>query len=320
MTLVVDNIGELVTNDPSLGDGPLGVARDASVVIDDGRVVAVGPAGAVADTALDVRGRCVLPGFVDSHTHLVFAGDRSEEFTSRMSGTPYDGGGIRSRPTPRGRPARPRCAMAPRAAARGPSSRHDDGRDQDRVRPVGRLRGRVGRDRLRAHHRVDLPRRAPRAREFEGRADDYVELVCGEMLDAVRPHVAWVDAFCETGAFDADQCRAVLDAGRAAGLGLRLHANQLGYGPGVQLGVELGCASVDHCTYLTDDDLAALAGARPSRRSCRRPTSRPASRIPTRAGRSTPASRWRSPRTAIPARATRPRCRSASRSRCATCT
>ena len=97
--------------------------------------------------------------------------------------------------------------------------------------------------------------------EYRGRADEYVELVCGPMLDAVRDHVRWIDVFCETGAFDADQSRAVLEAGRSAGLGLRLHANQLGHGPGVQLGVEMGCASVDHCTYLSDDDIEALASS-----------------------------------------------------------
>jgi imidazolonepropionase len=96
--------------------------------------------------------------------------------------------------------------------------------------------------------------------EFAGRVDDYVALVCGGMLTECAPHSRWIDAFCERGAFDADQCRAVLLAGREAGLGLRLHANQLGFGPGVQLAVELGCASADHCTYLSDDDIAALAG------------------------------------------------------------
>ncbi len=97
--------------------------------------------------------------------------------------------------------------------------------------------------------------------EFEGRADDYIHLVCNEMLAAAEPHARWIDAFCETGAFDVDQCRAVLEAGAAAGLGGRLHGNQLGPGPGVQLAVECGCASVDHCTYLTDDDIEALAAS-----------------------------------------------------------
>jgi imidazolonepropionase len=95
--------------------------------------------------------------------------------------------------------------------------------------------------------------------EYEGRADDYVELVCGPMLEACAPHARWIDVFCEEGAFNADQSRAVLEAGRAAGLGLRVHANQLGQGPGVQLAVEMGAASADHCTYLSDDDIEALA-------------------------------------------------------------
>ncbi len=97
--------------------------------------------------------------------------------------------------------------------------------------------------------------------EYEGRTDDYVELVCTSMLDAAAGNCRWIDAFCETGAFDPEQSRAVLEAGRRAGLGLRLHANQLGPGPGVQLGVEMGCASVDHCTHLTDADIDALAGS-----------------------------------------------------------
>jgi len=97
--------------------------------------------------------------------------------------------------------------------------------------------------------------------EYLGRTDEYVDLVCGPMLEAVRTNVRWIDAFCESGAFDADQSRAVLEAGRAAGLGLRLHANQLDYGPGVRLGVEMGCASVDHCTYLSDEDIEALAAS-----------------------------------------------------------
>jgi imidazolonepropionase len=95
--------------------------------------------------------------------------------------------------------------------------------------------------------------------EYEGRADDYVELVCTDMLASCLPHVRWIDVFCEQGAFDADQSRAVLNAGGDAGLGLRVHANQLGPGPGVRLAVSMGAASADHCTYLTDADIEALA-------------------------------------------------------------
>jgi imidazolonepropionase len=91
--------------------------------------------------------------------------------------------------------------------------------------------------------------------------DEYLDLVCGPMLDAVADDVRWIDVFCEEGAFDEDESRAVLRAGREAGLGLRVHGNQLGFGPGVRLAVEMGAASVDHCTYLSDSDVDALAAS-----------------------------------------------------------
>jgi len=260
--LVVDRIGLLVTNDPGLGVGFLGLVRDASVVVADGQVVSVGPAGQVADERIDVDGACVLPGFVDSHTHLVFTGDRAEEFTSRMAGRPYDGGGIRVT-TDATRAASDddlRALTASRMAelrAAGTTTvevKSGYGLNVDDEARTLRLATEVTDETtfLGAHL---LPA------EYEGRVDDYIDLVCGPMLEACAPHSRWIDAFCETGAFDVDQCRAVLDAGRAAGLGLRLHGNQLGHGPGVQLAVESGCASVDHCTYLSDSDVEALAGS-----------------------------------------------------------
>ncbi len=262
MTLVIDNISELVTNDPALGDGPLGVVTNASVVIDGDTVVAVGPAGAVADERLDAGGRCVLPGFVDSHTHLVFAGDRAEEFTRRMAGEPYDGGGIRVTTDATRNAGRAvlrdslqqRLVEVHRAGTTTVEVKTGYGLSVDSEAELASLAAEATTEAtfLGAHL---LPS------EYQGRADEYVELVCGPMLDAVRSDVRWIDVFCETGAFDADQSRAVLTAGRAAGLGLRLHANQLGHGPGVQLGVEMGCASVDHCTYLSDDDIEALAAS-----------------------------------------------------------
>ena len=262
MTLVIDNISELITNDPALGKGPLGVTDNASVVVDGDTVVSVGPAGATADVRFDVGGRCVLPGFVDSHTHLVFAGDRAEEFSRRMAGEPYDGGGIRV------------TTDATRTAGRAALEASLDGRLAE-VHRAGtttvEIKTGYG---LSVDSEAELASLAAEATpettflgahlvpsEYQGRSDDYVELVCGPMLDAVRGHVRWIDVFCETGAFDADQSRAVLTAGRDAGLGLRLHANQLGHGPGVQLGVEMGCASVDHCTYLSDSDIEALASS-----------------------------------------------------------
>lgn len=260
--MVIDNIGSLVTNDPAIGHGPLGIVQDASVVIVDGRVEAVGRAGAVADARIDAEGACVLPGFVDSHTHLVFAGDRAEEFSARMAGEPYDGGGIRvttdatraASTDELDRLVRLRLAEAHRAGTTTIEIKSGYGLnvvDEERSLVVAR-RHTAETTFLGAHL---LPS------EFEGRPDDYIHLVCNEMLDRVVPHASWVDAFCERGAFDADQCRAVLHAGRAAGLGLRLHGNQLGHGPGVQLAVESGCASVDHCTYLSDDDIEALAAS-----------------------------------------------------------
>ncbi|HSF87223.1 MAG TPA: imidazolonepropionase [Acidimicrobiia bacterium] len=261
-TLVVDNIGLLVTNDEHAGDGALGIRQDAAIVIAGDRIEAVTAAGAVGDERLDVGGRCVIPGFVDSHTHLVFAGDRSAEFVARMAGTEYAAGGINV------------TTAATRAA--------DDAELRDGVRrrlgesyaagiTTTEIKSGYGlsvRDELRA---LQIAREVTPDTtflgahvvppEYAGRADDYVELVAGEMLEAVRPHARFVDAFCERGAFDADQARRVLEAGRAAGLIPKLHANQLGQGPGVRLAVELEAASADHCTYLSDDDVEALAGS-----------------------------------------------------------
>ena len=261
-TTVIDDIGLLITNDPALGDGPLGERRNASVVIDDDRVVSVGDAGQVADEHIDAEGACVLPGFVDSHTHLIFAGDRSEEFTARMAGQPYDGGGIRvtteaTRSTSTAeldRLVRLRLAEAHRAGTTTIEIKSGYGLNvADEARSLDIAGRHTTETTFLGAHLVPS--------EFVGREDDYVDLVCGEMLTASAPHAKWIDAFCETGAFDADQSRAVLQAGAAVGLTGRLHGNQLGHGPGVQLAVECGCASVDHCTYLSDDDIDALAGS-----------------------------------------------------------
>ncbi len=262
LTTVIDHIGLLVTNEPSLGEGPLGLVRGASVVLAGDRIISVGPAGQVADRCIDAGGRCVIPGFVDSHTHLVFAGDRSDEFAARMAGTPYEAGGILV------------SVEATRRAGDDELARLTGARREE-ARRAGittvEIKSGYGLD---ARHEVRCLLVAERFTtettflgahvvppEYEGRTDDYVHLVCSAMLDSAAPHARWIDAFCEVGAFDADQCRAVLAAGRAAGLGLRLHANQLGPGPGVQLAVEEGCASADHCTYLSDADVQALAGS-----------------------------------------------------------
>ena len=262
ITTVLDTIGLLVTNAPAAGDGPLGLVRNASVVFEGEHVVSVGAAGQSADVRIDADGSCVTPGFVDSHTHLVFAGDRSDEFAARMAGRPYAAGGIR----------------VSVAATREASDDHLRALT-DRRRAEARRAG-ITTVEIKSGYGLDVVHEARCLHvgrgftddttflgahvvppEFDGRTDDYVHHVCTDMLAAARPYARWIDAFCEVGAFDADQSRAVLAAGRDAGLGLRLHANQLGHGPGVQLAVEMGCASADHCTYLSDDDIAALAAS-----------------------------------------------------------
>jgi imidazolonepropionase len=262
-TLVVDDIGLLVTNDPSLGEGPLGIVRDAALVLDGDRVAAIERGGsAAADDHLDAGGRCVIPGFVDSHTHLVFAGDRSEEFAARMAGAPYAAGGIRVT-TDATRAAsdeellaltRARRDEARRAGITHLEIKSGYGLDVETEQRLCEVAAQFTDDvTFLGAHVVPA--------EYEGRADDYVELVCGEMLAACAPRARWIDVFCEEGAFDADQSAAVLHAGAIAGLGLRVHGNQLGHGPGVQLAVEMGAASVDHCTYLSDADIEALAAS-----------------------------------------------------------
>jgi imidazolonepropionase len=263
-TTALLNIGSLVTNDPTLGDGRLGLIPDAAVVIEDGRIAWVGPSSdaPAASAAIDLEGRALLPGFVDSHAHLLFAGDRAAEFAARMSGQPYSAGGIRSTV----------------AATR-------DATDEQLAENLHRLAAELRRSGVTTFETksgyglttVDESRALRIARdvtgdttylgahvvpaEFEGRPDDYVALVAGGMLEACAPHAKWIDVFCDRGAFDVDQARTILLAGMAAGLAPRLHANQLQHGGGVQLAVELDAASADHCTHLDDRDIEALAGS-----------------------------------------------------------
>ncbi len=263
-TTAVTHIGTLVTNDPSLGQGPLGLLHDAAVVIDAGQVVWVGEtiSAPATDNRVDAGGRSLIPGFVDSHSHLVFAGDRTAEFTARMAGRRYAAGGIRTTV------AATRAAsdtqldagvarLVAEAVRQGTTvietksgyglTAEDEARC---LRIAGRHTGEV--TYLGAH--VVPP-------EYEGDADGYTALVAGPMLDACAPHARWIDVFCERGAFDGDQTREILTAGAARGLTPRVHANQLGPGPGARIAVELGAASADHCTHLTDEDVEALAGS-----------------------------------------------------------
>ena len=265
-TTVITGIGELVTNDPARAQqgGLLGLLSDAAVVVEGSRIAWVGPAveAPAADVQVDAGGRAVIPGFVDSHSHLVFAGDRSAEFEARMTGEPYTAGGIRATV------ARTRAAsdeqltshvarLVTEMRAQGTTtveiksgyglSVHDEARSLAVARQFTDETTFLG-----AHV---VPE------EFRGdttRVEDYVDLVTGPMLAAAAPHARWIDVFCEEGAFDVDQARAILAAGTDSGLRGRLHANQLTYGEGVRLACELGLVAVDHCTNLSDLDVESL--------------------------------------------------------------
>jgi imidazolonepropionase len=259
-SVALTGIGRLVSYEPDREErGP------ASLVWEDGRVVWVGdgaPPEQAGDRWVDVGGRCVLPGFVDSHTHLVFAGDRLSEFTARLAGRPYAAGGIVTtvRATrdaaPEALATRTRALVA--EAARGGTTtlevKSGYGLSVEHERGLLEIARGVTTETTFLGAHVVPP-------EHVSDPDAYVALVCGPMLDACAPLAAWCDVYCERGAFDAEQSRAVLEAGARHGLGLRVHANQLGHGPGVRLGVELGAASVDHCTFLDGSDIVALAGA-----------------------------------------------------------
>jgi imidazolonepropionase len=268
---LVTGIAELVTNDETLdgadhADG-LGLLRDCAIAVEGGKVVWLGAAAKApaADNRIDLDGRAAIPGFVDSHSHLVFAGDRSAEFAARMTGIPYDGGGIAVsvNATRAASDDELRILVAHRVAemrAQGTTTveiKSGYGLTvEDEARAL-RIAGEFTDETtfLGAHV---VPA------EYAGYRDDYVALVTGPMLQACASYARWVDVFCEphsAHAFTEDEARAVLAAGRDAGLRLRVHGNQLGHGPGVRLAVEMGAASVDHCTFLSHADVDALEGA-----------------------------------------------------------
>jgi imidazolonepropionase len=261
--VLITHIGELVTNDPAWG-GPLGILTEAALVADGATVAWIGPAGAApaADRVIDVAGAAVVPGFVDSHAHLVFAGDRAGEFEARMAGSPYTGGGIATTvaatrtaddPALRANLAR-LVAEARRSGTTTLEIKSGYGLSvDDEARSLRLAREVTPETTFLGAHVVPA--------EYAGRADEYVALVAGPMLAAAAPHARWVDVFCDRGAFDADQARTVLRAGMAAGLLPRVHANQLVAGPGVTVAVEVGAASADHCTHLSAADIDALAGS-----------------------------------------------------------
>jgi imidazolonepropionase len=264
MSLAITNIGSLVTNDSNLGIGILGEKENASLVIEDGKIAWVGNSGSVpaADQVIDAQGMGVIPGFVDSHAHMVFAGDRSKEFEARMNGEKYSAGGIKSTvaKTRAATDAELEANFLPlqnemiRSGITTFESKSGYGLSvYDEARSLAIASKHTSETTFLGAHVVP--------EDYAGKADEYVSLVTGEMLEACAPHAKWIDVFCDVGAFDVDQSRAVLQAGIAKGLMPRIHANQLSQGGGVQLAVELDCASADHCTHLSAKDIEALAGS-----------------------------------------------------------
>lgn len=259
----ITRISNLITNDPSLGPGPLGTITDAALVIDGDRIAWTGPSSRApaTDSHHDAAGRAVIPGFVDSHSHLLFAGDRATEFAARMAGRPYSAGGIHATV------AATRRATDAALEANLAALLREMLRQGTTTAETKSGYGLTARDEARA---LRIARRHTEEVTYLGAhvvapgmtPDAYVDLVTGPMLDACAPHARWIDVFCERGAFDGDQARAVLAAGAARGLIPRVHAGQLAPGPGVRLAVELGAASADHCTHLTAADIDALAQAR----------------------------------------------------------
>jgi imidazolonepropionase len=255
---VITGIGELVTNDPDpagpAGPGGFAAIADAAIVISGDRVAWTGPASRApaADSMLDAGGRAVLPGFADSHAHLMFA--------ARMAGRPYRAGGILvTVEATRAAPDEALRANLRRLAAEmlGQGTTTFECKSGYGLTVPDEARGLA----LAAEITPEVTYLGAHVVPPEFAADPagYLDLVCGPMLAACAPHARWVDVFCEDGAFGADEAAAVLAAGQAAGLAARVHANQLGPGPGVQVAAQAGAASADHCTFLTDADVDALA-------------------------------------------------------------
>ena len=291
---LVTGISELVVNDlDTLGE--LGIITDAALLIDDGRIIWSGPS-AEADTAMssrlgesvgkglndddiangevtsandlsgletiDLGGKAVIPGFVDSHNHLIFAGDRSEEFAARMAGQKYSAGGIAT------------TVAATRAATESELEANlvhllEQAKRQgtttfeiksgygltvpDEIQALDIINRHTEESTLIAAHVVPP--------EFKDEPERYVDLVIDEIIPAATSKAKWIDVFCETGAFTEVQTRRIIEAGKAVGMKPRLHANQLTEGGALKLGAELGCVSVDHATFASDEDLAVLAEA-----------------------------------------------------------
>lgn len=256
------NIGQLVTNDVNLGDGLLGVIHNAAITVVDGKIAWVGSTTDVDSSyrQIDALSNCVIPGFVDSHSHIIFAGDRSSEFAARMAGIPYSAGGIKvtmqaTRAASNTQLEKNAVSLIKEMFEAGTTSleiKSGYGLDVQTEKRSVEVAAKLTEDVTYLGAHVVAP-------EFADQPEAYVDLVTGEMLQACAPYSKWIDVFCDRGAFTVAQTRRILQAGIDAGLKPRVHLNQLEQGDGIEMAIELDCASADHLTYLTDEDISALA-------------------------------------------------------------
>ena len=255
-TLLLTNISQLNTVDAEHT-----VITDAAVLIDNGLISWIGSAADAPETdeIHDLGGRAVLPGWVDSHSHLIFAGDRAEEFAARMAGQSYAAGGIAV--TTEATRSQTDMQLADLVSARRREALSMGTTWMETKTGYGLNLSEETRHAALAKPLVENltflgAHLVPAGQD----ADVYTALVAGPMMDAVASNVDFVDVFCERGAFNEDQTRTVLSSAVAHGLATKVHGNQLGPGPGVKLAVEFGSASVDHVNYLDEEDVQALAG------------------------------------------------------------
>jgi imidazolonepropionase len=259
---LIKNIGLLVTNNSEINETPLGLIENAALLIEHGKVKWVGASESAptAEKSIDASGKCVFPGFVDSHNHLIFAGDRSKEFAARMNGQKYEAGGINYTVE------LTRKASDSDLLSNAQRLQHEALHSGTTTIEIKSGYGLTVKDEVRS---LSIAKQLTQEttflgthvvpNEYKGKSDDYVDLVCGQMLTEAKSHAKWIDVFCDRGAFTTEQARKVLKAGIAAGLQPRLHANQLEQGDGIALGVELDAASVDHVSHFNNSDIEKLA-------------------------------------------------------------
>ena len=258
---LIKNIGLLVTNDPSLGKTELGLIENAALLIENGKVTWVGAneSAPTAEKTIDAAGKAVIPGFVDSHNHLIFAKDRAAEFSARMKGESYTAGGIATTV------AATRSATDDELLSNATRLVHEGLHSGTTTIEIKSGYGLTVKDEVRSLHIAKQLTEETTflgahvvPSEYKGKADEYVDLICEQMITQVKAHAKWIDVFCDKGAFTTDQARKILNAGVAAGLKPRLHANQLEQGDGIALGVEVGAASVDHISHFNNEDIELL--------------------------------------------------------------